>query len=203
MVVTILPLYLVAVGGFSPLAFGVIDGIYNGATAIVRLASGYIGDRFKRHKEVAATGYGLSAICKLALVLVGTAVSSIAAVVLIDRFGKGIRTAPRDAMISLATPKEQLGTAFGVHRAMDTVGAMIGPLLAFAHAGHRAARLRFALPRLLLHRDPRRSAILVLFVNGRDRAPGAKAPEREPSLRGAGAARRCRASAPSSSPGPC
>ena len=82
MVVTILPLYLVAVGGFSPLAFGVIDGIYNGATAIVRLASGYIGDRFKRHKEVAATGYGLSAICKLALVLVGTAVSSIAAVVL-------------------------------------------------------------------------------------------------------------------------
>src|SRR3954452_17337388 len=77
MVVTILPLYLVAVGGFSPLAFGVIDGIYNGATAIVRLASAYIADRFKRHKEVPAVGYGLSAVCKLALVLVGTAVSSI------------------------------------------------------------------------------------------------------------------------------
>ena len=63
-----LPLYLVYVGNFSPLAFGVIDGLYNGATAIVRLASGFIGDRWQRHKEVAASGYGLSAICKLLLV---------------------------------------------------------------------------------------------------------------------------------------
>ena len=186
MVATILPLYLVAVGGFSPLAFGVIDGIYNGATAFVRLASGYLGDRFKRHKEVAATGYGVSAACKLALVLVGTAVSSIAAVVLIDRFGKGIRTAPRDAMISLATPKDQLGIAFGVHRAMDTVGAMIGPLLAFV----LLAIAPFAFDSLFLVSFCIAIvgfAILVLFVNGRDRAPGAIAPEREPSLRGAGA----------------
>jgi MFS family permease len=132
MVVTVLPLYLVFVGGFTPLAFGVIDGLYNGATAIVGLASGFIGDRWGRHKEVAATGYGLSALCKLLLVAVGTAVSAIGAVVLLDRAGKGIRTAPRDAMISLSTPKDQLGAAFGVHRAMDTVGAMIGPLVAFA-----------------------------------------------------------------------
>ena len=101
MVVTVLPLYLIAIGGFSPLAFGVIDGIYNGATAIVRLASGFAGDRGQHHKAVAATGYGLSAVCKLALALVGTAVSAIGAVVLLDRIGKGIRTAPRDAMISL------------------------------------------------------------------------------------------------------
>ena len=128
MVVTVLPLYLVYVGGFSPLAFGLIDGIYNGAIAIVRLASGYIGDRWRRHKEVAVTGYGISAVCKLLLLGVGTAVSAIGAVVLLDRAGKGIRTAPRDAMISLSTPKEELGTAFGVHRAMDTTGAMLGPL---------------------------------------------------------------------------
>jgi len=131
MVVTVLPLYLVYVGGFSPLAFGLIDGLYNGATAIVRLASGFVGDRWRRHKEVAAAGYGLSAVCKLLLLSVGTAVSAIGAVVLLDRVGKGIRTAPRDAMISLSTPKEQLGTAFGVHRAMDTTGAMLGPLVAF------------------------------------------------------------------------
>lgn len=131
MVTTVLPLYLVFIGGFSPLAFGLIDGIYNGATAIVRLASGYAGDRWRRHKEVAVSGYGLSALCKLGLLTVGTAVSAIGAVVLLDRIGKGIRTAPRDAMISLTTPKDQLGTAFGVHRAMDTTGAMIGPLLAF------------------------------------------------------------------------
>ncbi len=132
MVVAVLPLYLVYVGGFSPLAFGLIDGIYNGATAIVRLASGYIGDRWHRHKEVAAAGYGISALCKLLLMAVGTAVTAIGAVVLLDRVGKGVRTAPRDAMISLATPREQLGTAFGVHRAMDTTGAMLGPLVAFA-----------------------------------------------------------------------
>jgi MFS family permease len=131
MVVTVLPLYLVYVGGFSPLAFGLIDGIYNGATAIVRLASGFIGDRWRRHKEVAVTGYGLSAACKLLLLTVGTAVSAIGAVVFLDRVGKGIRTAPRDAMISLSTPREQLSTAFGVHRAMDTTGALLGPIVAF------------------------------------------------------------------------
>ena len=182
MVVTVLPLYLVAVGGFSPLAFGIIDGIYNGATAIVRLASGFIGDRWQRHKEVAVTGYGLSAVCKLALALVGTAVSSIGAVVLLDRAGKGIRTAPRDAMISLSTPKEQLGTAFGVHRAMDTAGAMLGPLLAFALlaaaplAFDSVFLVSFCLALVGL-------AILVLFVNGRVTVPGAGVPEASPSLR--------------------
>ncbi len=132
MVVTVLPLYLVYVGGFSPLAFGVIDGLYNGATAIAGLASGYIGDRWRRHKEVATAGYGLSAACRLLLVVAGTAVSAIGAIVLLDRAGKGIRTAPRDAMISLSTPRRDLGVAFGVHRALDTTGAMLGPLLAFA-----------------------------------------------------------------------
>jgi MFS family permease len=182
MVVTVLPLYLVAVGGFSPLAFGVIDGIYNGATAIVRLASGFIGDRWGRHKEVAATGYGISAVCKLALALVGTAVSSIGAVVLLDRAGKGIRTAPRDAMISLSTPEKELGTAFGVHRAMDTTGAMLGPLLAFALlaaaplAFDSIFLVSFCLALLGL-------GILVLFVNGRATVPQAGAPAAQPSLR--------------------
>jgi MFS family permease len=132
MVSTVLPLYLVFVGGFSPLAFGVVDGLYNGAAALVGLASGFAGDRWRRHKEVAATGYGLSALCKLLLVLAGTAVSAVGAIVLLDRAGKGIRTAPRDAMISLSTEPSQLGAAFGVHRALDTLGAMFGPLLAFA-----------------------------------------------------------------------
>src|SRR3954469_1775921 len=93
MVVTVLPLYLVYVGGFTPLAFGLIDGLYQGATALVGLASGFIGDRFRRHKDVAATGYGLSAVCKLGLAAAGTALSAIGAIVLIDRAGKGIRTA--------------------------------------------------------------------------------------------------------------
>jgi MFS family permease len=131
MVVTVLPLYLVYVGQFSPVAFGFVDGIQRGAAALVGLASGFLGDRFRRHKEVAGIGYGLSAIVKLGLATAGTALSAISALVLIDRIGKGIRTAPRDAMISLSTPQEDLGAAFGVHRALDTVGAMLGPLLAF------------------------------------------------------------------------
>ena len=131
MVVTVLPLYLVYVGQFSPVAFGFVDGIQRGAAALVGLASGFVGDRFRRHKEVAAAGYGLSTIVKLGLATAGTALATISALVLIDRIGKGIRTAPRDAMISLATPQQDLGAAFGVHRALDTVGAMLGPLVAF------------------------------------------------------------------------
>jgi len=132
MVVTVLPLYLVYVGQFSPVAFGFVDGIQRGAAALVGLASGFIGDRFRRHKEVATVGYGLSAIVKLGLATAGTALSAISVLVLLDRIGKGIRTAPRDAMISISSPKEDLGAAFGVHRALDTIGAMLGPLFAFA-----------------------------------------------------------------------
>jgi MFS family permease len=181
MVVTVLPLYLVYVGGFSPLAFGLIDGIYNGITAFVGLAGGFIGDRWRRHKEVAVTGYGLSALCKLLLVAVGTAVSAIGAVVLLDRVGKGIRTAPRDAMISLSTPRRELGTAFGVHRAMDTTGAMLGPLVAFAllaiapFAFNSLFVLSFLIGLVGV-------AILVLFVQPQQRAADAARPAPAPSL---------------------
>jgi MFS family permease len=184
MVVTVLPLYLIYVGGFSPLAFGLIDGIYNGATAVVRLASGFIGDRWRRHKEVAVAGYGISAVCKLLLLTVGTAVSAIGAVVLLDRAGKGIRTAPRDAMISLSTPKDQLGTAFGVHRAMDTTGALLGPLVAFGLLA--VAPLAFdSIFLVSLCVAVLGVAVLVLFVQ--PRAPGGDTdePSATPSLRAA------------------
>ena len=131
MVSTILPLYLVYTLGFTPLQYGLVDGVYQGASALVRLVSGFTADRSRRHKEVATVGYGLSAVCKLGLVLAGGAFSAIGALVLLDRTGKGIRTAPRDAMISLSSSPATLGTAFGVHRALDTTGAMLGPLVAF------------------------------------------------------------------------
>ena len=97
----------------------------------MRLGSGVLADRWERYKEIAGVGYGLSAVCKAALLAVGSSVGGVSAVVLVDRVGKGIRTAPRDALISLSTAPERLGAAFGVHRAMDTAGAMLGPLLAF------------------------------------------------------------------------
>ncbi|MCW3003407.1 MAG: transporter [Conexibacter sp.] len=130
MVSAVLPLWLVANRGLDPLQFGVINGIYQGGSAVARILFGFVADKLHRYREVAGFGYGLSALCKLGLLLT-SAFSGISAFILLDRIGKGIRTAPRDAMISLSSAKEDLGTAFGVHRAMDTCGAMLGPLVAF------------------------------------------------------------------------
>lgn len=132
MVTAVLPLYVVAGLGLSPLGFGLLDGINNGVGALVRLAGGHLADRGgRRHKVVAGLGYGLSAVCKPLLLLAHT-LPVISAVLAVDRTGKGLRTAPRDAMISLSTEPEHRGRAFGVHRAMDTTGALLGPLVAFA-----------------------------------------------------------------------
>jgi MFS family permease len=132
MVSAILPLYLVVTLGFSPLQFGVVDGLYQGASAFVRLGAGFLGDRMRRYKPVAVAGYGLSAAAKLGLATVGNAFGGLTSIILVDRVGKGIRTAPRDAMISVSAPPQNLGLAFGVHRAMDSAGAMLGPIVAFA-----------------------------------------------------------------------
>jgi MFS family permease len=131
MVATILPIYIVFALGASPLQFGIVDGIYQGATAFVRLFAGVASDRKGRHKPIASLGYAISAVCKLGMIVAGSSLAAIYAVVYADRVGKGIRTAPRDALISLTSHPKALGAAFGVHRAMDTAGAMLGPLLAF------------------------------------------------------------------------
>jgi MFS family permease len=131
MVSAVLPLWLITVVHLQPIQYGIVDGLYQGAAAFVRLAGGFVGDRRGKHKGVAAFGYGLSAVCKLALAAVGSAFGSITAIIMLDRSGKGLRTAPRDAMISMSSREEDLGTSFGVHRAMDTVGALLGPLIAF------------------------------------------------------------------------
>ncbi|MGP9021145.1 MFS transporter [Streptomyces sp. BR1] len=130
MVTAVLPLYLVTGLGLSPLGFGLLDGVYNGFSALVRLVGGHLADRGGRHKTVAVLGYGLSAVCK-PLLLVASSLPVIGAVLAVDRTGKGLRTAPRDALISLASAPEARGRAFGVHRAMDTAGALLGPLVAF------------------------------------------------------------------------
>jgi MFS family permease len=131
MVTAVFPVYLVLVLGLSPLQFGVIDGLYTGATALLRLVGGHIADRFRRRKLVAGTGYGLSAAAKLGLLGAGQSVPFLSAVLAVDRAGKGLRTAPRDAMISLSVPADRQGRAFGLHRALDTTGALLGPIAAF------------------------------------------------------------------------
>ncbi|MFF8913215.1 MFS transporter [Streptomyces sp. NPDC015032] len=132
MVTAVLPLYLVLGLGLSPLQFGFLDGLFNGAASVVRLLGGHAADRGRGHKRVAGIGYALSALSRLGLLLAGGATAGIAAALATDRVGKGIRTAPRDALITLSSPPETLGRSFGVHRAMDTTGALLGPLAAFA-----------------------------------------------------------------------
>jgi MFS family permease len=131
MVNTVLPLYLLFALRLAPVQFGLIDGLYQGGAVLVRAASGFVSDRRRDPKGVAAVGYGLSAVCKIGFLVITTPFAALAGLVMVDRLGKGIRTAPRDALISQSTEPENLGIAFGVHRALDTAGAMIGPLLAF------------------------------------------------------------------------
>ena len=128
----VLPLYFMLELRMTPLQFGLLDGLYQGSSALVRVAGGLVADAGRRYKPVAFVGYALSAFCKLGLLLVGSAWAPIAAVLMIDRLGKGVRTAPRDALITLSSEPTRLGEAFGAHRAMDTVGAVVGPVLAFA-----------------------------------------------------------------------
>ena len=130
MVTATLPLYLLLTLRLAPLQFGLIDGLNQGASVLVRIASGLIADRWRRAKEVATAGYTFSAVCRVGLLLVGRSWVGLSGVVLLDRIGKGIRTSPRDAMIAASVTSEKLATAFGVHRAMDTAGAMLGPLVA-------------------------------------------------------------------------
>jgi MFS family permease len=131
MVASILPAYLVLQLGVSPLVFGTIDGLYQGVGSLVRWIGGAAADRSRRHKEFATAGYALSALTRLGLLVVGNAWTAIVALVALDRIGKGFRTAPRDVLISLSARQNDLGTAFGVHRAMDAFGALLGPITAF------------------------------------------------------------------------
>ncbi|TYK49506.1 MFS transporter [Actinomadura decatromicini] len=132
MVTAILPLYLVVGLQFSPAAYGAIDGLYSGATVLLRLVGGYAADRVDRRKPVALLGYGASAAAKLGLLAAAGSGAWIGLAITADRAGKGLRTAPRDALITLSTPPDRLGRAFGVHRTMDAAGAFAGPLVALA-----------------------------------------------------------------------
>ncbi|MEX2971990.1 MFS transporter [Streptomyces sp. C184] len=181
MITAVLPLYLVAELGLSPLGFGVLDGVYNGVSALVRLVGGRLSDRGEGggHKTVAAVGYGLSALCKPLLLMVHS-LPWIGAVLAVDRTGKGLRTAPRDAMISLAAEPAARGRAFGVHRAMDTAGALGGPLVAFlllraAAEGYDAVfTVSFCIAVLGV-------VVLLLFVPGRVRDATRRTAERAPA----------------------
>ncbi|MDR3589203.1 MAG: MFS transporter [Negativicutes bacterium] len=130
MIYPLIPLYLTAVLGASPSVLGVIEGIAESLASLLKIFSGRISDRFEKRKSVAVVGYGLSALGKV-LFVVATSWVGVLWARIGDRFGKGIRTAPRDALIAESVGPEARGRAFGFHRAMDTAGAVIGIITAY------------------------------------------------------------------------
>jgi len=108
-----------------------IEGLAEAVAALVKVASGHLSDRMPRKKPLVVAGYGLSSFARPLLALAASPMQ-VLAVRLADRVGKGVRGAPRDALIAEATPAAERGRAYGFHRAMDNVGAMVGPLLASA-----------------------------------------------------------------------
>lgn len=130
MVYPLLPLFLTTRLGAGPAVLGLIEGIAESLASLLKVFSGYISDKVGRRKPLTILGYSSSTLGKVFLFLAGSWWWVLGGRV-VDRFGKGIRTAPRDALIADAAQPETRGRAFGLHRALDTLGAAIGVLLAY------------------------------------------------------------------------
>ena len=139
----LLPLYMVDALGASVLVVGFIEGIAEAIALIVKVFSGYWSDVFRRRKPAVLLGYGLAAVSKLAFPL-APSLGFVVAGRFVDRVGKGIRGAPRDAMVADLTPAPVRGAAFGLRQALDSVGAIAGPLLAVAAIAYFAGNFRAA-----------------------------------------------------------
>lgn len=131
MIHALLPVYLVVGLGATALTVGIIEGIAEATAAITKVFSGALSDRIGKRKGLAALGYGLAAFTKPIFPL-APSVGWLVAARFIDRIGKGIRGAPRDALVADIAPAQLRGAAFGLRQALDTVGAILGPLLAIA-----------------------------------------------------------------------
>jgi MFS family permease len=139
MVYPLLAIFLNTALGASPAVIGLIEGIAESVASLLKVFSGYISDKLRQRKSLAIAGYGSSAVGKIFLYFALSWWWVLASRV-IDRFGKGVRTAPRDALIADSSAKEKRGRSFGLHRMMDSMGAVIGVLIAYylitRHAGN-------------------------------------------------------------------
>ena len=150
MIFPLLPKFLLVTLGASRTELGLIEGLADTTASVLKLVSGHWSDRLARRKQFVVAGYSLAALSRPVLALCAGA-GQILALRLVDRFGKGIRTAPRDALLADSVPAGERGRAFGFHRAMDHLGAAIGPLLALGYLswaapeGSSNAQLEWAL----------------------------------------------------------
>lgn len=131
MIFPLLPLFFTSVLGGDRALLGAMEGLVESVASLVKLLSGRLGDRLPRRKPLVLAGYGLASISRPLIALAAAPVHVVALRVL-DRIGKGIRGAPRDALIADSVPADDRGRAFGFHRAMDHLGAIAGPLMALA-----------------------------------------------------------------------
>lgn len=130
MVYPLIPLYLVSTFGATPALIGIIEGIAESLASLLKVFSGYLTDRFQKKKALAFSGYATGIIYKIVLIFAGSWIGILGARV-IDRIGKGIRTAPRDVLVSESIDKENIGKAFGLHKALDMCGAGLGILITY------------------------------------------------------------------------
>jgi MFS family permease len=157
MLIPVMPLFITATLGASVASLGVIEGIAECTASTLRLVAGRLSDRIGRRKPFLVAGYGLSGVCKTLMAFAGTWPAMLG-FRFGDRVGKALRNPPRDAIIADSTPDTDLGRAFGLHRAMDTTGAAIGPLVAWwllgrwsalGAAGYRRIFLASSIPAVL------------------------------------------------------
>ena len=130
MVYPLIPLYLTSAFGATPAIVGIIEGFAESLASLLKVFSGYVSDRFQKKKTLAFSGYSTGLLYKLVLLLAGSWTGVLVARI-IDRFGKGIRTAPRDVLVSESADKKKMGKAFGVHKALDMAGSALGILITY------------------------------------------------------------------------
>lgn len=134
MVIPVLPLFVTGTLRVPVAGLGIIEGVAESVSSLIRLASGWLSDRSGRRKPFLFAGYGLSGVAKASLALANSW-AGVLALRFADRFGKGLRNPPRDALIADSVPASLRGRAFGLHRGLDTLGAAIGPFCAFLLLG--------------------------------------------------------------------
>jgi MFS family permease len=130
MVLAIFPAFFTSVLKTGAASLGLVEGIADGASNIFKIYSGHLSDKLQKRKVLVVMGYTLSVLMR-PLYTLTSVVLGVLGLRLVDRVGKGLREAPRDAIISFSTPKEQMGASFGFHRAMDSLGGILGPLAAY------------------------------------------------------------------------
>ena len=130
MVYAVFPAFFTSVLHAGAGSLGLVDGVAEAASNIFKIYSGRLSDRFQKRKPLVVAGYAISIITRPFYVLAAS-VGGALGLRFLDRVGKGVREAPRDAILSLSSPKEEIGRSFGYHRTMDTIGAVIGPLAAY------------------------------------------------------------------------